>query len=114
MQYILNYIGGEHVAPASGAWLDKVNPATGQPIAQVPDSDERDVEAAVQAARRAFSAWSRTPAAERSNFLLAIARRIEERHEELALAETNDTGKPLRLSRAVDIPRAAAHFRFFA
>ncbi len=114
MKYILNYIGGEHVAPASSAWLDKVNPATGEPIAQVPDSDARDVEAAVQAARRAFPAWSRTPAAERSNFLLAIARRIEERHEELALAETNDTGKPLRLSRAVDIPRAAANFRFFA
>jgi aminomuconate-semialdehyde/2-hydroxymuconate-6-semialdehyde dehydrogenase len=114
MQTILNYIADLHVPPTSSTWFEKVNPATGEPIARVPDGDERDIDAAVQAAKQAFPAWSRTPVAERSNLLLAIARRIEERLEELALAETADTGKPIRLSRVVDIPRAAANFRFFA
>src|SRR5262245_2435546 len=114
MHTILNFVAGRHVSPTSNAWFDKVNPATGEPIAQVPDSDQRDVEAAVRAAAVAFPTWSWAPVAERSNLLLDLARRIEERQEELALAETADTGKPLRLSRTVDIPRAAANFRFFA
>src|SRR5262249_29736671 len=70
--------------------------------------------AAVHAAAAAFPAWSRTPAAERSRLLLEIARRIEADLEPLARAECTDTGKPLRLARTVDIPRAASNFRFFA
>jgi aminomuconate-semialdehyde/2-hydroxymuconate-6-semialdehyde dehydrogenase len=114
MQTIPNFIAGRHVPPISGAYLDKVDPATGQPAARVPDSDPRDIEAAVRAALDAFPSWSRTPAAERSRLLLAIAEGIEARREELAEAESADTGKPLRLARAVDIPRAASNFRFFA
>jgi aminomuconate-semialdehyde/2-hydroxymuconate-6-semialdehyde dehydrogenase len=114
MRTIPNYIAGRHVEPVSGKYLDKVEPATGQVIAQVADSDGRDVDAAVDAAAKAFPAWSRTPAAERSRLLLAVADRIEANLDRLAEAECADTGKPLRLTKAVDIPRAAANFRFFA
>lgn len=114
MRTIPNYIGGRHVEPAGGQYLDKVEPATGQVIARVADGDGRDVDAAVEAAAQAFPAWSRTTAAERSRLLLAVADRIDANLDCLAESESIDTGKPLRLARAVDIPRAAANFRFFA
>jgi aminomuconate-semialdehyde/2-hydroxymuconate-6-semialdehyde dehydrogenase len=114
MLHIDNFIAGRHIPPASGQYLDNVEPATGRVYSRVADSDGRDVEDAVQAAARAFPAWSRTPAAERSRILLAIADRIEAHLERLAHAEAVDTGKPIRLARTVDIPRAAANFRFFA
>ncbi len=114
MLTVSNYINGRFVAPVSGKWFDKIDPATGTAIAQVPDSDERDVAAAVEAAAAAFPAWSRTPVAERTRLLLALAQRIEDRLTPLAEAECRDTGKPLRLAKAVDIPRAASNFRFFA
>ena len=114
MLTIRNFIAGRFVEADSGAWLDKIEPATGQVVARVPDSDGRDVEQAVQAALRAFPRWSGTPAAERSRLLQAVAGRIEDNLERLALAECLDTGKPLRLARTVDIPRAASNFRFFA
>ncbi len=114
MLQIENFIGGRFLPPESREYFDKIDPATGLPGGRVPDSDARDVEAAVAAGARAFPAWSRTPVAERSRLLLEIARRIEAELEELAHAECLDTGKPLRLARAVDIPRAASNFRFFA
>jgi aminomuconate-semialdehyde/2-hydroxymuconate-6-semialdehyde dehydrogenase len=114
MLAIRNFIDGQHADAASGQTFDKIDPATGAVIAQVPDSDARDVERAVQAAARAFPAWARTPVAERSRLLLAIAERIEAEQERLAHAECVDTGKPLRLARGMDIPRAASNFRFFA
>lgn len=111
---IAHYIGGELVEPASGRYLDNIEPATGQVYSSVPDGDERDVERAVEAAEKAFPAWSGTPAAERSRILLKIADLIEAGLDRLALAESVDTGKPLRLARSVDIPRAVSNFRFFA
>jgi aminomuconate-semialdehyde/2-hydroxymuconate-6-semialdehyde dehydrogenase len=72
------------------------------------------VDAAVAAAAAAFPAWADTPAAERSRLLLAVADRIDAARDALAEAESADTGKPLKLAKAVDIPRAAANFRFFA
>jgi aminomuconate-semialdehyde/2-hydroxymuconate-6-semialdehyde dehydrogenase len=114
MLRITNFIDGRQVEPASGQYLDNIEPATGAPYSQVADSDARDVEQAVQAAARAFPGWARTPAAERSRLLLAVAERIEANLERLARAESVDTGKPLRLAQAVDIPRAASNFRFFA
>jgi aminomuconate-semialdehyde/2-hydroxymuconate-6-semialdehyde dehydrogenase len=80
----------------------------------VPDSDAQDVEAAVRAAERAFPAWARLPAEERARFLLALADRIDAAREELARAESVDTGKPLALARSLDIPRASSNLRFFA
>jgi aminomuconate-semialdehyde/2-hydroxymuconate-6-semialdehyde dehydrogenase len=111
---VANYIDGELVAPLGGEYLDKIEPATGAIIGRVPDSAEPDVARAVAAAEQAFPGWSLTPAAERSRLLLAIATGIDNRLEELALAESIDTGKPLQLARSLDIPRAAANFRFFA
>ncbi len=113
MESIKNYVNGELVDPVSGAYLDNIEPATGQTYSRVPDSDDRDVEKAVAAAKTAFPIWSRTAAAERSRIMLRIADLIEANLDRLARAETIDNGKPLSLSRAMDIPRAAANFRFF-
>jgi aminomuconate-semialdehyde/2-hydroxymuconate-6-semialdehyde dehydrogenase len=114
MERILNFIDGALVEPAGGDWLDVVEPATGAPYATLADSDERDANAAVAAARAAFPAWSGLPAAERSRHMLAIADLIERDLEPLARAESVDNGKPITLARGLDIPRAAANLRFFA
>ena len=111
---IQNFIDGQMVAPLSKQWLDDVEPATGATYASVPDSGDEDVAAAVQAAARAFPAWSRTPAEERCRVLLDLATRLEARLDEFARAESVDTGKPISLARAMDSPRAVANFRFFA
>jgi aminomuconate-semialdehyde/2-hydroxymuconate-6-semialdehyde dehydrogenase len=111
---IRNFIEGQFVAPIGGKYLDNIEPATGKPYSRVADSDARDVDLAVTATEKAFPDWSRTPAAERSRFLLRIADLIERDLEKLARAESIDTGKPLSLARTLDIPRAASNFRFFA
>ena len=112
--HLENYIGGNLIAPLSGKFMDGINPATGEVFCQIPDSDERDIEAAVLAAEKAFPAWSVTPVEERFKVLNRIAELIDANLDELALAETNDNGKPYWLSKKVDIPRASANFRFFA
>ena len=111
---IRNFIDGQFVEPIGAKYLDNIEPATGNPYSQVADSDARDVELAVAAAEGAFVNWSRTPAAERSKILLRIADLIERDLDELARAESIDTGKPLSLARTLDIPRAVSNFRFFA
>jgi aminomuconate-semialdehyde/2-hydroxymuconate-6-semialdehyde dehydrogenase len=112
--YLENYIGGDLIAPLNGKFIDNINPATGEVYGHIPDSDTKDVEAAIHAAQKAFSSWSITPVEERFKTLNRIAELIDENLDELALAETNDNGKPLWLSKKVDIPRASANFRFFA
>ena len=112
--HLENYIGGNLIGPLSGNFLDNINPATGEVYGQIPDSNIRDVDAAVKAAQAAFPAWSTTPVDMRFRLLNRIADLIDENREALALAETHDNGKPLWLSRQVDIPRASANFRFFA
>lgn len=114
MLQIKNYIAGEFSEPIGGQYLNNVEPATGAVYSQVPDSDDRDVERAVTAAEAAFSAWSRTASAERCKILLRLADLIETNLERLARAETIDNGKPIKLARGLDIPRAAANFRHFA
>lgn len=114
MEKILNYIKGELVAPKNGQFLDNYNPALGAVYSQVADSEAVDVELAVQAAQQAFPIWVNMPAESKSRILLKISELIEENLEELALAESIDNGKPLSLAREMDIPRAAANFRFFA
>lgn len=111
---IQNYIGGKFTPAASGATMDNINPATGHAYGTTPRSNAQDVETAVAAAKAAFPSWSTLPAAKRSEWLMKIAHRIEERMEELALAESKDNGKPLSLARAVDIPRARDNFKFYA
>jgi len=114
MEHIQNFIGGDLVPPASENFFDSINPAEGKPWAQVPDSDESDVAQAVAAAKEAFPSWSAMPAQERSRYLLSIAEGIEQDLEDLARFESDDNGKPVSLAQNVDIPRAAANFRFFA
>jgi aminomuconate-semialdehyde/2-hydroxymuconate-6-semialdehyde dehydrogenase len=109
-----NLIDGELVPARTDATLDNVEPATGRVYSTVPDSDDSDVANAVDAAQRAFPAWAATPAEERARLLLKLTELIKRDHEKLARAETIDNGKPIALSRTVDIPRAASNFRFFA
>jgi aminomuconate-semialdehyde/2-hydroxymuconate-6-semialdehyde dehydrogenase len=113
-QRIQNFVGGSFEDPISEQWLPNINPATGEAYSQTPDSNEHDVDFAAGAALAAFPKWSTTPAEERFKILNRIAELIEQNLEALALAETNDNGKPLWLSRRVDIPRASSNFRFFA
>ena len=108
----LNYIDGKHVAGAE--WLEIVDPAVGTPYGRVASSDAADVERAVAAARRAVPGWSATPVAERSRLLRAVARLIEREKDRLARAETIDGGKPIALAAAIEVPRAAQNFEFFA
>ncbi len=111
---LANFIGGEFRPPASGAYFDDINPATGAVIGRIPDSDSADIDAAVAAAKNAFPAWSRTPAEQRSRLLLRLADLIEQNLEDLARTESIDSGKTVSLAKRLDIPRAVANFRFFA
>jgi aminomuconate-semialdehyde/2-hydroxymuconate-6-semialdehyde dehydrogenase len=111
---LANFINGAFVPPRSGEYFDDINPATAQVIARIPDSDERDVDDAVRAAKAAFPAWSQKTAAERSDLLLKLADLIERNLDELARTESIDNGKTLSLAKRLDIPRAVANFRFFA
>ncbi len=114
MKTLKNYIGGELCAPNSRQYLDNFEPATGQVYSQIPDSDEQDIHHAVDAARQAFPDWSACRAQQRSRCLEQLADAIAEHHEQLAQAESKDTGKPIQLSRKVDIQRAQDNLRFFA
>ncbi len=114
MERINNYINGSFCSPASGNYLDNIEPATGQVYSQIPDSDERDVRAAYLAAQEAFEKWSTTPLEERMMLLMKVADGIQFHLDEFVRAESRDNGKPLKLAQAVDIPRAISNFRFFA
>lgn len=114
MQKILNYINGQLVEPVGKTFFDNINPSKGQPYSLIPDSDERDVNAAVDAALAAFPSWSETPAAKRSAILVKISELIDKNLDKLAVAESVDNGKPVWLAKAVDIPRASKNFHFYA
>jgi len=114
MEKLANYIEGKLVEPISGNYINNIRPATGEVYSQIPDSEADDVDRAVESALCAWESWKTTPAKTRSDILLKIADLIEERLEDLAIAESIDNGKPLKLTQSVDIPRAAANFRFFA
>jgi aminomuconate-semialdehyde/2-hydroxymuconate-6-semialdehyde dehydrogenase len=113
-QYIQNYIGGEFIEPFSKVYIDNINPATGEIYGQIPNSNSEDVDMAVKAAEKALPGWSVSSVESRFKILNKIAELIDEHLDELALAETTDNGKPLWLSKRVDIPRASSNFRFFA
>ncbi|HYP18339.1 MAG TPA: aldehyde dehydrogenase family protein, partial [Opitutus sp.] len=94
------FIGGEFVAPRSGKYFDTINPATEQKLAEIALAGSADVDAAYAAARRAFeSGWGRLPGGERSKYLFRIARLLQDRAREFAVAETLDGGKPIKESR---------------
>jgi aldehyde dehydrogenase (NAD+) len=109
------YIGGELVEPAAGKRYTTISPATEEPLAQVAVAGPEDVDRGVAAARGAFEdGWSKLRPSERSKYLFRIARILQERSRELAVAESLDGGKPIKESRDVDLPLAAAHFFYYA
>ena len=108
------FIGGEFV-PGHGSSFRTISPATEEVLTTVSEADASDVDAAVQSARSAYDKiWSRMPGAERAKYLFRIARIIQERSRELAVAETLDNGKPIKETRDVDIPLVAAWFFYYA
>lgn len=114
MQNIQNFIGGEYLAPLSGLYLDNYEPGTGKIYSKIPNSSKRDLFLAIKAAEQAFETWSQRKIEDRSRILLKLADIVERDLERLAMAESRDNGKPVSLARRVDIPRAAANFRFYA
>ena len=110
------FIDGAYVDARAGKTFESVNPATGEVIARVAEADARDVDRAVAAARRAFEEgpWPRMSVADRSATLMKIAAGIKARVRELSELESLDSGKPIRESSHLDIPRSAYNFEFFA
>jgi aldehyde dehydrogenase (NAD+) len=109
------FIGGELREPRSGEYHATVNPATEETLAEVAYGGAEDVALAVDAARKAFeNGWSRLAPSERAKYLFRISRLLQERSRELAVLESLDGGKPIKESRDVDLPLAAAHFWYYA
>lgn len=110
-----HFINGEFVAPENGKYFDTVNPATEEKLSRVAQGSEADVDKAVKAARDAYrTTWGRMKPAERGKYIYRIARIMQERAREFSVIESLDGGKPIRESRDVDIPLAAAHFFYYA
>ncbi len=110
-----HFINGDFVAPEKGKYFDTVNPATEEKLSRVAEGSEADVDKAVKAAREAYrSSWGRMKPAERGKYIYRIARIMQERARELSVVESLDGGKPIRESRDIDIPLAAAHFFYYA
>ncbi|MFM7725997.1 MAG: aldehyde dehydrogenase family protein, partial [Flavobacteriales bacterium] len=114
MKILAHYINGTLAEPASGGYIDNIDPSTGQCYAKIPAGNKEDVQAAVDAAERAFPAWADMPAAERSRILVRLADLVHEHRDMLAEAECVDNGKPRTLAAQMDIPRAEDNIRFFA
>ncbi len=114
MEKLQNYIGGKLIPPHSGEYFNNYEPAKGAVYSLIPDSDENDIDAAVIAAKKAFPEWSVMPKQKRSNLLLKLADFILKNADQIAKEESIDNGKPLKLAKQVDIPRAESNIRFFA
>ncbi|MGB5246988.1 MAG: aldehyde dehydrogenase family protein [Woeseia sp.] len=109
------FINGEFTAPVKGGYFDTVNPATEKKLSRIALATDADVDKAVKAARKAYNgAWSKMKPAERGKYIYRIARILQERAREFSVIESLDGGKPIRESRDIDIPLAAAHFFYYA
>jgi aldehyde dehydrogenase (NAD+) len=108
------FINGQFTAPKSKKWFDSISPGNEQKVSEIALANEADVNAAFAAATAAFPKWSKTSGAERGKYLYRIARLLQDRAREFAVAETIDGGKPIRESRDFDVPVAAAHFFYHA
>ena len=109
------FIGGEFVAPAEDRYFETINPATEETLSSIALGSDADVDRAVKAARKAYSGtWSKLNAGDRGKYIFRIARILQERAREFAAIESLDGGKPIRESRDIDIPLAAAHFFYYA
>lgn len=112
--YLLNYVNGALQKPAGDQWIDVIDPSRNETFAYVARSQKEDIEHAISSARDAFEGWADLGATKRSATMMKIAALIDERSEILVAAESLDNGKPIKLARHVDIPRASANIRFFA
>jgi aldehyde dehydrogenase (NAD+) len=109
------FVGGRFVEPKSGRYFETINPATEETLAEVAEAGEEDVDLAARAAREAWEErWRDLPGEERAKYLYRIARALQERSREFAVLETMNNGKPIKESRDVDVPLAAAHFFYYA
>ena len=108
------FINGKFTAPKSKKYFDSISPRNEAKVSEIALAGESDVNAAFEAATAAFSKWSKTPGAERGKYLYRIARLLQDRAREFAVAETIDGGKPIRESRDFDLPMSAAHFFYHA
>ena len=108
------FIGGEFVEPRSGKWFGTTDPATERKLSEVAEAGPEDVNLAVSTARTAWEGWRELPGRERAKYLYRIARQLQERSREFAVLESLDGGKPIKESRDVDLPLAAAHFFYYA
>jgi aldehyde dehydrogenase (NAD+) len=108
------FIGGKFVRPRSGKYFDSINPGNETKLSEIALAGRSDVDAAYRAASAAFGRWSRLPGRERGKYLFRIARLLQDRAREFAVAETMDGGKPIKESRDFDVPMAAAHFFYHA
>ena len=111
---IQNYINGKLSDPLDKQFIDVWNPSNGQKFACCPNSNSKDLELAIQSAQNAFPNWSTLNQNQRSDYLLSIANEIKTNIEEFAVAESRDNGKPLTLSKTLDIPRSIKNLEFFA
>ena len=113
-RYLL-FIGGDFIKPESGKYFPTHNPATGEKLSTVAEANSVDIDKAVKAARKAYDeTWSKMPPKERGKYIFRISRILQERSREFAVIESMDVGKPIRESRDIDIPLAAAHFFYYA
>lgn len=109
------FIDGKFISPKSEKYFDTINPATEEKLSEVAEAGQEDIDSAVESARNAYDKiWSKLSGKERGKYIFRIARLLQERSREFAVLETMDGGKPIRESRDVDIPLAAAHFFYYA
>ncbi|MGZ8595392.1 MAG: aldehyde dehydrogenase family protein [Actinomycetota bacterium] len=108
------FVGGEFVEPKSGRWFTTIDPSSEEPLADVAEAGAEDVALAVEAARAATGAWQALLGSERAKYVYRIARQLQERAREFAVLESMNGGKPIKESRDVDLPLAAAHFFYYA
>ncbi len=108
------FIGGKFVKPNSKKYFKSINPATEEVVCEIAEANDKDVDDAVKAARKAFPEWSKIGGKERGKYIYRIARLIQERARVFSVIESIDGGKPIRESRDIDIPLAAAHFFYYA
>jgi len=108
------FIGGKFVAPAAGKYFDSINPANEKKLAEIALAGAADVDAAYAAAQKGFAVWGKMPGKERAKYIYRLARLLQDRAREFAVAETLDGGKPIKESRDFDVPMAAAHFFYHA
>ena len=109
-----NYINGKFVEPLSGKYFDNPSPISNETICSVARSNDKDVEAALDAAHEAFKTWGKTDITTRSNIMMKIADVLEKNLNLLATAECLDNGKPIRECMAADLPLVIDHWRYFA